>query len=70
MSNQIVQSDELCIAVCNALKIDYTQVSRVILDLQVAQPIKVYIAMFGNENLLSVNFDALQEVSIVQKVGQ
>lgn len=64
----IIQSDELCIKICEGLKIDYSLVSRVILDLKAGEPIRVYIAMFGDENLLSINFDALQEIAVIQKV--
>ena len=66
MAFSVSSSDSLAIPVCEALGIKAENTSRIIIDLQAGNVVKVYVEVYGTKSLLDVRWDSLKGAQIVQ----
>lgn len=55
MSKKIITADPWILHLCNALDLDPSRVSRLVIDAQAGMPIRVLVEMFGDSRILEVN---------------
>jgi len=52
----IIRSDEVTVEVCKALGLDPGKVRRVVLDLNINEPLTAYVEMYGDERFLDIQW--------------
>jgi len=60
-----VLGDTLATLLLPKLGISPDMVSRVILDMQVSEPVRVYVEMYGSKDLLSINWPAFDGAEVI-----
>lgn len=67
----IMKSDALFDKIAPALGLDDSEIRRIIIDLNVGYPVKVYVEMFGDDRLLKIkwaDFDLVDaEITLCDK---
>ena len=53
---KIIRGNELAIEICKAIDEEPSQVSRIILDIQVREMVKIYIEKYGSDKLLKIRW--------------
>lgn len=58
-------ADQLMTKVCEAYGIDVSRVGRIIIDAKPMEPLKVYVELYGNQQMLQLDWGpALQEAKV------
>jgi hypothetical protein len=61
---KIVQSDDLGGIVCEALGLENKGVSRIIIDMEVAMPLMVYVEMLASPKVLELDWTKLKGATV------
>ena len=61
----LVKSDDLAKQILDKLDVSPYGVYRIIIDLKVAEPLRVYILKYGTEEVLNLNWDEVIEKAVV-----
>jgi hypothetical protein len=61
MAIQVAKADDLSEKICRALGLDPNMVARLIIDLQVHEPVMVHVQLVGSPKLLEIDWGALIE---------